>query len=115
MAKRKYILLALLFTGILFSSGMKGMGFPLSDFPFAEQQDSDPKEKTMSIEVIINNTSKITLEGVPEKGYLEVYSILGVKVTSKNLNSCIGGGYIELAKGIYILKAGKVAKKIIVR
>lgn len=115
MAKQKRILSILLFTGIILSSNVMGTNFPVTDFPFAEKQTSQSKEKTISIEVTINNTSKITLEDVPEKGYLEVYSILGVKVTSVNLKNCVGGCYIELPKGIYILKAGKVAKKIIVR
>lgn len=69
----------------------------------------------MSVEVMINGTSKITMENVPTTGYLEVYSILGVRVKSINLKTCIGGCYIDLPKGLYILKAGKVAQKVIVR
>lgn len=114
MSKLKKILLTLIFTGIFLSSEAREIDFPVADFPFTGQQEPD-RDKSMSIEVTINHTSKVLMEDVPDTGYLEVYSILGQKVTSVNLKDCIGGCYIQLAKGIYILKAGKVAKKIIVR
>ena len=55
------------------------------------------------------------MENIPTAGYLEVYSILGVKVRSINLRTYLGVCNIELPKGIYILKAGKVAQKVIVK
>lgn len=75
----------------------------------------DNKEQTMDLDIMINGTSKTQLQNIPITGYLEVYSILGVKVKSINLLKCVGGCYIDLSKGLYILKAGRVTQKIIVR
>lgn len=111
MVKNKKILFILLFVGLSLSASSGNMYFPSSSFPIAGQQ----PDKTMTLEVMINSTTKIIMENVPLTGYLEVYSILGVRVTSVNLKTCIGGCPLELPKGIYILKAGKVAQKIIVR
>lgn len=60
------------------------------------------------------------MENVPTKGYLEIYSILGVKVKSINLKECavgdnFGSYTLEIGKGVYIIKAGKVSRKILVR
>ncbi|MBD8387546.1 T9SS type A sorting domain-containing protein [Dysgonomonas sp. BGC7] len=72
-------------------------------------------DKTMTLRLLINATSSIKMENVPTVGYLEVYSLLGVKVKSVNLKNCIGEYPLDLPKGLYILKAGKVATKVIVR
>ena len=111
MGKFKYILFLILFTGISFQANSKGVDFPVNSFSIADQ----PLDNTTTLEVNINNTTKIKMENVPTSGYLEVYSILGVKVTSINLKTCVGSCYLDLAKGLYILKAGKSAQKIIVR
>jgi len=78
---------------------------------------SDQQDKTMTLRIEINGgNTKLNMENVPTSGHLEVYSILGVKVTSVNLKTCEGGNcYLQLPKGLYIFKAGKVAVKIIVR
>ncbi len=84
--------------------------FPITNSIF------DQQDKSNILEITINQTTKLKMENVPTEGYLEVYSILGVKVTSKNLKTCEGGQcYLELPKGLYILKAGKIAIKVIVR
>lgn len=75
----------------------------------------DYPENVMTIDVYINGPDKIQLENIPTEGYLEVYSILGVKVTNRDLKTCTVDCTLNLPKGIYILKAGKVAKKIIVK
>ena len=110
MVRLKEILLfILLFAGTTLTANVNRMDFP-SIFSVSESQ-----EKTMSLDVIINGTTKIQMENVPLTGYLEIYSILGVKITSVNLKTCIGGCYIDLPKGLYILKAGRIAQKVIVR
>lgn len=111
MVKYKKILFILLFVGFSLSASSDNSFFPSNGFPISEQQD----DRTMSLEVMINSSMKITMENVPLTGYLEVYSILGVRVVNVNLKTCVGGCPIDLPKGIYILKAGKVAQKIIVR
>ena len=111
MIKHKFILSLLLFVGISLSADSKEMTLSTNDFPIPNERQDD----TTTLEVIINNTTKVKMENVPTTGYLEVYSILGVRVTSINLKTRLSECFIELPKGIYILKAGKVAQKIIVR
>ncbi len=111
MVRNKKILFILLFMGLSLSASSGNLNFPSNSFPIADQQ----QDKSMTLEVMINSTTKIIMENVPLTGYLEVYSILGVRVTNVNLKTCMGGCSIDLPKGIYILKAGKVAQKIIVR
>ncbi len=77
---------------------------------------SEANDNVKTIDILINGNSKVQMKDVPRSGYLEVYSILGVKVKSISLGS-IDGVYegLALPKGIYILKAGKVAQKVIVK
>lgn len=77
------------------------------------------KQYTMTLELQINGSTLI-MENVPTKGYLEIYSILGTKVKSVSLKECLvgddfGSYSLELGKGVYILKAGKVSQKVLVR
>lgn len=81
---------------------------------WAEESDDDSGEKT-TIEVLINGSTTARLENVPLEGTLDVYSILGVKVTSLKLKNHLSNYMIDLPNGIYILKAGKVSKKVVVR
>ncbi|MBK5722473.1 T9SS type A sorting domain-containing protein [Dysgonomonas sp. Marseille-P4677] len=112
MTTYRKILLSLLLAGVSLSASSEEKDFPSDSFPsdFKEVQD-----RTMNLDLEINRTTKITLENIPTTGYLEVYSILGLKVTSVNLKTILGSYPLELPKGIYIIKAGKVAQKIIVR
>ncbi len=111
IAYRK-ILLFLLLIGSSLSASAEENSFPSDTFAsdFREVQD-----RGTDLNVEINGTTKITLENVSMSGYLEVYSILGVKVTSVNLKTIVGQCVLDLPKGLYILKVGKVAQKIIVR
>ncbi len=111
MAEIRKILFIVLFAGFSLLANSAKSEFPSDPFhTVAEQQDN-----TMTLEVVINGISKVTMESIPTAGYLEVYSILGVKVRSINLKTYMGVCYIELPKGIYILKAGKVAQKVMVK
>lgn len=112
MVKYRKILFFSLMIGATFTASLHAVNeaFPIFNSVF-EQQD-----KSVALDITINGTTKLKMENVPTEGYLEVYSILGVKVTSKNLKTCEGGQcYLDLPKGLYILKAGKVAVKVIVR
>jgi hypothetical protein len=106
-----------LFTGISLATNAKKTDFPVI-FPIDDISEADTADtiNTMTLEVTINQKTTIKMEKVPTTGYLEVYSILGRKVTSINLKTCVANTCsIDLAKGIFILKAGKVAKKVIVK
>lgn len=81
----------------------------------ATEVSTNDKVKTISIYVNSNRNYKIQMKDVPKVGYLEVYTVLGVKVKSVSLGSFdVEYDGLSLPKGIYILRAGKVAQKIIV-
>lgn len=102
-----------MFAGITLTANAEKQDFPTN----IAVSDSEANDKTMTLEVEINHDAKITLEKVPTSGYLEVYSILGLKIKSLKLKNYIETKKceIDLSKGLYILKAGKVAKKIVVK
>ncbi len=108
--KKFLIFLLLIGTSLSMNAEEKEMSgdFFVSDF-------QQTQERGLDLTVIINNSIEIVLENVSASGYLEVYSILGVKVTSVNLKTIMGHCPLDLPKGIYILKVGKIAQKIIVR
>lgn len=73
-------------------------------------------DNVMDIEVVVNGNSFKMID-VPTRGYIEVYSILGVKVTTLILDKSKPRYDIPvtLPKGVYIIKAGKVSQKVIAR
>lgn len=111
MLKNKKISILFLATLLSFAAYGNAMGEHFSSFSTETINDN-----VKTIDILINGNSMVQLKDVPKVGYLEVYSILGVKVKSISLRS-IDGVYegLTLPKGIYILKAGKVAQKVIVR
>ena len=107
----KKILFILLFATLSIAASANSIGYnEFSNKVLAERNDN-----VMTIDIFINSNSKIQMVDVPTVGRLEIYSILGVKVDSKILNSSITTYSIELPKGIYIFKAGNVAQKIVAR
>ncbi|MDR1881574.1 MAG: T9SS type A sorting domain-containing protein [Prevotella sp.] len=116
MTNLKNILFLVLCGGTALSANAGETGFPPGIYIFASEFQQTPDDKTINLIVEINNGAiRIPLANAPVSGYLEVYSILGVKITSINLKTCIGICSLELPKGLYIIKAGKIAQKIIVR
>lgn len=102
-----FLMVALALSGVYANSTLNN--------PFTNMHSDINNEKVMTIDVLINNNSKVQMVDVPTTGYLEVFSILGVKVMTINLRNVTGVFPIDLPKGVYILKAGKVAQKIIAR
>ena len=49
---------------------------------------SEIREDTKTIDIYVNGTTKIRMEDVPTKGYLEIYSLLGVKIKNVDLRLC---------------------------
>lgn len=113
MTRYRNIFFTLLFTGVTLTANAEKLEYPVN----IVISDPEANDKTMTLEITINQDAKIKLENTPTSGYLEVYSILGLKVTSINLKTCSATNScsIDLSKGLYILKAGKVAKKIVVK
>ncbi|WP_029906425.1 T9SS type A sorting domain-containing protein [Prevotella sp. 10(H)] len=112
MVNLRGILFLVLFGGAAISAYAGKLDY-LSNIFASEAK--EPQENTKTIEITLNYNSKIKLENVPVSGYLEVYSILGVKVRSINLKTIVAETNLDLQKGVYILKAGKVAQKVIVK
>lgn len=97
----------------MFSTSAFSLGSTFSDTPF--QLDTQNKDNTVTITITINSSSTMELKGVDKTANFEVMSVLGKRVTIKQVKDCADGVYLELPNGIYILKAGKVAQKIVVR
>lgn len=86
---------------------------PFSDtFAFAQTQE---ETNSSTLTITINSSSVVTLKNIPQTGHLEVMSILGKRVTIKDLKDCKDGVYIDLPNGIYVIKVGKISQKIAIR
>lgn len=115
--KLKHILLVIC---ILLSSSFSANAAKGSSlFTTSSPTKIENKQDFMTLEIQINGKT-LKMEGVPTNGYLEVYSILGTKVKSISLKECFAGDEygsytLDLGKGVYILRAGKVSRKILVR
>lgn len=90
--------------------------FPSADvFADRETRTIANEEETMNIVITINGNSYAKMKNIPTTGFLEVYTILGERKKQLKLSDCKDGASLELTNGLYILKAGKVTQKIIVR
>ncbi len=58
---------------------------------------------------------RLIVENLPQDALLEVYSIVGVKVYSRRIQSGTNEYYLNLSKGYYIIRVGEIVKKIAVR
>lgn len=110
MVLKSKILLSVLLSAFTLS------GYAHESFFSSESVVSESNVKTMDLELLINGNTKMTMKNVPTEGYLEVYSIIGALVVRVNLKQCYAGIYsIDLPKGIFILKAGIVACRIVAK
>lgn len=71
-------------------------------------------DDNQGVEIVING-DKVIIQNLPHDGVVEVFNVLGAKVTS----FVISGGYstarVNIPKGYYILKSDNVTKKIVVK
>ena len=56
--------------------------------------------------------NRLTIENLPKDDILEIYNIMGVKVYSRRVKAGTNEYLLSLSKGFYILKIGKITKKI---
>lgn len=106
----KKILILLLLSMLAFSANAGGWVSAPSNVT------TDTKSKTIDVELLINSSSKVKLKDIPTEGYIDVYSIIGALVMRINIKNCLSGEYsAELPKGFFILKAGKVTKKVLAK
>ena len=71
----------------------------------------DPTEQTE----ILMAGNRLIVKNLPEDGVLEIYSIVGVKVYSREIKAGTNEYPVNLPKGYYIIRIGKLAKKIALR
>lgn len=84
-------------------------------FGFANETAVSNSQETINLVVVINGGSYAIMKNVPNIGCLEVYTILGERIKQVSLKNNGERVNIELSKGLYILRVGKVTQKIIVR
>ncbi len=65
--------------------------------------------------VIKQAGNRLIVENLPKDDILEVYNIMGVKVHNRRVNAGTNEYLLSLPKGYYILKIGKITKKIAIR
>lgn len=92
------------------------LSFLLLGAPSAMMADGDREgvETEMQAVSISVNGSNIHVTGA-NGAMLEVYNLTGVKIGSYRIDSNDKGLSISLQKGCYILKVGKVVRKISIR
>ena len=59
--------------------------------------------------------NRLVIENLPKEDILEIYNIMGVKVYNRRVNAGTNEYILSLPKGYYILKIGKLTKKIAIR
>ena len=59
--------------------------------------------------------NRLIIENLPNDDILEVYNIMGVKVYNRRIKAGTNEYVLSIPKGYYILKIGKLTKKISIR
>lgn len=59
--------------------------------------------------------NRLIVKNLPEDGVLEIYSIVGVKVYTREIKAGTNEYPINLPKGYYIIRIGGLVKKIALR
>lgn len=78
------------------------------------EPEHDTVETTLSGVTISVNGSQIHVTGANGEK-LEVFNVTGTKITSVNIDSDDKSFNLNLTKGCYLLKVGKVVRKISIR
>jgi len=69
-------------------------------------------QKKPQIKLVENS---ITIEDLPGNGLLEIFNIMGVRVYSRRMSAGTHTYTLNLPKGYYIIKIGKITKKVAIR
>lgn len=96
------------YTILLTTLLLGGMGFPLLSQVNPERSVMEAPEKVK----IKLSENRLTIENLPKDDILEIYNIMGVKVFSRRVKAGTNEYTLSLPKGFYILKIGKITKKI---
>lgn len=71
----------------------------------------EPQEKS-KIKLVDN---QLIIENLLEDGTLEIYNIMGVKVYNRRVNAGTSQQFLSLPKGYYIIRIGKLTRKIAIK
>lgn len=80
----------------------------------AQKGANDFDNDRQGIEVVING-EKVIVQSLPQDGVVEVFNVLGSKVSTFVVNGGTCTSRVNLPKGYYILKSDNVTKKIVVK
>lgn len=88
------------------------LGMPLSSMAQSEREDVETEIQAVTLSV---NGTKVHVSGA-DGAVLEVYNLTGVKIATYRIDSNDKQVNLSnLSKGYYILKVGKVVRKISIR
>lgn len=73
-------------------------------------QDEEPE-----IIITVTDNTTVRIQNAPDDSVMEVYNIVGVKVTSEKIDSSDKTVTLNLSKGYYILKIENVVRKIVIK
>lgn len=95
----------------LIAFALTWLAAPVSTYAQAE---SDAVENSLSGITLTVNGTKVHVTGANGEN-MEIFNLTGVKVSSISIDSADKSLTLTLAKGCYILKVGKVVRKISIR
>ena len=79
---------------------------------YQDLQNSEELEDKAKIKL---TGSQLLIENLPEDGILEIYNIMGAKVYNRRVKAGTNQYILSLPKGYYIIKIGKLTRKIAIR
>lgn len=80
-----------------------------------DRQELQNKEETEEKTKIKLTGNRLIIEDLPEDGVLEIYNIMGAKVFNRRVKAGTNQYILSLPKGYYIIKIGKLTRKIAIR
>jgi len=80
----------------------------------SEESDNDPIEAELATVAINVRGSQVHITGATDKT-LEIYNVAGVRVGTYKIDNDDKTLNLNLPKGCYILKVGKVVRKVSIR
>lgn len=77
-----------------------------------EPQNGEEPQDSTKIKLTGN---RLIIEDLPKDGVLEIYNIMGVKVYNRRVKAGTNQYILSLPKGYYIIKIGKLTRKIAIK
>lgn len=90
------------------------LGFPANAQESRGGFAMEKTEEQHSVEIIFAE-NRVILKNLPNDDVLEVFNIMGAKIYSRRVSAGTNEYILSLPRGFYILKVGKITKKIAVK